>query len=82
MPIIIINIKEKMAMFQAKFPIEKNNSGCPIIEKNDKINETGEYNIPPYKGFPSERRGEPCVHPAFSDSLNLLDPIISRQKEL
>ena len=44
-------------------------SGCPRIEKNDKINETGEYKIRPDKGFPGERRGEPCVHPAFSDSL-------------
>jgi hypothetical protein len=39
------------------------------------MNETGKYKIRPYKGFPGERRGEPCVHPTFSDSLKLLDPI-------
>ncbi len=33
------------------------------------MNETGEYKIRPYKGFPGERRGEPCVHPVFSNSL-------------
>ncbi len=39
------------------------------MAKNEKMNETGEYKIRPYKGLPVERRGEPCVHPAFSDSL-------------
>jgi hypothetical protein len=39
------------------------------------MNETGEYKIRPYKGFLGERRGEPCVHPAFSDSLNLPAPV-------
>jgi hypothetical protein len=29
----------------------------------------GEYKIPPYKGLRGSRRGEPRVHPAFSDSL-------------
>ena len=42
---------------------------CPRIVKNDKTGETGEYKIPPYKGLPGERRGEPCVHPVFSDRL-------------
>ena len=39
------------------------------MAKNEKMNETGEYKIRPYKGFPGERRGEPCVHPVFSDRL-------------
>jgi drug/metabolite transporter (DMT)-like permease len=29
--------------------------------------ESGQYKIRPYKGFRGERRGEHCVHPAFSD---------------
>ncbi|NIM18031.1 MAG: hypothetical protein GTO45_39140 [Candidatus Aminicenantes bacterium] len=35
----------------------------------------GEYKIRPYKGLRGSRRGEPCVHPAFSD--RLLDDLIS-----
>jgi acyl transferase domain-containing protein/tryptophanase/acyl carrier protein len=36
---------------------------CPRIAKNNGIHGTGEYKIRPYKEFPGEGRGEPCVHP-------------------
>jgi hypothetical protein len=52
-----------------------NRTGCPRIEKKDKMNETGEYKIRPYKWFRDGGRGEPCVHPAFPDSLRILDPV-------
>ena len=41
----------------------------PRIAKNDKMSDAGEYKIRPYKRFPGEGRGEPCVHPALSDRL-------------
>jgi len=49
-------------------------SGHPSQEGS----ETGEYKDrpSPYKGFPGECRGEPCVHPAFSD--RLLERDVSR----
>jgi len=43
--------------------------GRPRIAKNIGIQYKGEHKIRPYKGFPGEGRGEPCVHPALSDSL-------------
>ncbi len=39
------------------------------MAKNEKLNETGEYKIRPYKRSRGARRGEPCVHPVFSDRL-------------
>jgi amino acid adenylation domain-containing protein len=44
-----------------------NNSNCKLLLETNR--DAGEYKIHPYKGFPGEGRGEPCVHPAFSDSL-------------
>jgi len=48
-------------------------SGFPLsIPAQESVREyekRGEYKIRPYKGFPDECRGEPCVHPAFLDRL-------------
>jgi hypothetical protein len=35
--------------------------------------DAGEYKIRPYKGIQDLGRGEPCVHPAFSGSMNSLN---------
>jgi len=43
--------------------------GCPRIAKTIEMRDKGEYKIRPYKGSRGASRGEPCVHPAFSDSL-------------
>ncbi len=40
-----------------------------IVETSDLLIERGEYKIRPYKGFPGEGRGEPCVHPSLEDQL-------------
>jgi len=48
----------------------------PFGHPSQEGSETGEYKIRPYKGFPGERRGEPCVHPAFSE--RLLERDVSR----
>ena len=42
---------------------------CPTIRKKARMQGTGEYEIRPYKRSRGARRGEPCVHPEFSDSL-------------
>jgi len=36
-----------------------------LVVWEEVLSETGEYKIRPYKGFPRERRGEPCVHPTL-----------------
>ena len=43
--------------------------GCPTIRNKTRMQGTGEYEIRPYKRSRAARRGEPCVHPEFSDSL-------------
>jgi hypothetical protein len=72
--VIKITLSRNFFPRTANLALKTNNSGCPRIEKKDKMNETGEYKIRPCKGFRDGGRGEPCVHPAFSDSLNLPDP--------
>gem|GEM_PF-689780 len=54
-----------------EFFYQESLGGRPRIAKNIGIQYKGEYKIltEPYKGFPDEGRGEPCVHPALSDSL-------------
>ncbi len=53
-----------------------------LQEENIK-SETDEYkNRPsPYKGFPGGRRGEPCVHPAFSDNALGSGPLFTEDFE-
>ena len=43
--------------------------GCPRIAKIIEMRDKGEYKIRPYKGFRGLCRGEPRVHPTFSDRL-------------
>ena len=52
-----------------EFFYQESLGGRPRIAKNIGIQYKGEHKIRPYKGFPDEGRGEPCVHPALSDSL-------------
>ncbi len=44
-------------------------SNRPGIAKMGQTGDKGEHKVRPYKGFPVQRRGEPCVHPSFPDSL-------------
>jgi len=48
---------------------EQKIGGCPRTRKKSRMWNSGEHKVRPYKGFPGSRRGEPCVHPTFSDSL-------------
>jgi len=47
----------------------KNSNRLPKITKRREIYNSGEYKIRPYKEFPGEGRGKPCVHPISSDNL-------------
>jgi len=47
----------------------KNSNRLPRITKRREIYNSGEYKIRPYKVFPGESRGEPCVHPLSSENL-------------
>jgi len=71
--ILCLVIWKKVKKFSKTGSIGKGGSlgGRPRIAKNIGIQYKGEYKIltEPYKGFPDEGRGEPCVHPALSDSL-------------
>ncbi len=46
------------------------------------LKKKGGYKISPYKGFPPKRRGEPCVHPEFSDNLLKRAPVSSCYSKL
>jgi hypothetical protein len=58
--------------------IDATPGGRPRIAKTVEILEKGEYKIRPYKGFPGGGRGEPCVHPEFSDRL-LENSVVNRK---